>query len=112
MQDTPAECIAAPMPATPSIPRSIVVGIGAERGVPAADFEAAMCDVLQSFGLALESVRTVATLDRRAAEEGFAVWATQHGWPIVTYTAERLATVQGIPNPAVSVARPQISRCL
>ena len=42
MPDTTAGCIAVQMPTIPSIPRSIVVGIGAEKGVPAADFEAAV----------------------------------------------------------------------
>jgi precorrin-4/cobalt-precorrin-4 C11-methyltransferase len=99
MQDSTAECIAAPMRARPIVPRPFVVGIGAEKGVPAADFEAAVCDVLQAFGLAPGSVRAVATLDRRAAEEGFGVWATQRGWPVLAYTAQQLASLQGTPNP-------------
>jgi precorrin-4 C11-methyltransferase len=105
MQDTPAECMAAPMGTTPIIPRSVVMGIGAEKGVPAADFEAAMRDILQGFGLTLESVRAVATLDRRAAEEGFGIWAAHHGWPVLAYTAEQLATVQAKPNPSAVVAQ-------
>lgn len=105
MRDTAAECVAAQMEASPIIPRSVVVGIGAEKGVPAADFEAAMCDILQGFGLTPESVRAVATLDRRATEEGFGVWAMQHGWPVLTYTAEQLATIQEMPNPSAIVAQ-------
>lgn len=105
MRDTAAECVAAQMEASPIIPRSVVVGIGAEKGVPAADFEAALCDILQGFGLTPESVRAVATLDRRATEEGFGVWAMQHGWPVLTYTAEQLATIQEMPNPSAIVAR-------
>jgi precorrin-4 C11-methyltransferase len=105
MRDTTAECVAAQMEASPIIPRSVVVGIGAEKGVPAADFEAAMCDILQGFGLTPKSVKAVATLDRRAAEEGFGIWATQHGWPVFTYTAEQLATIQEMPNPSAIVAQ-------
>ena len=105
MRDTAAECVAAQMEASPIIPRSVVVGIGAEKGVPAADFEAAMCDILQGFGLTPESIRAVATLDRRAAEEGFGVWAAQHEWPVLAYTAEQLATIQAMPNPSAIVAQ-------
>jgi precorrin-4 C11-methyltransferase len=105
MQDTTVECIAAQTGAASITPRSFVVGIGAEKGVPAADFEAALRNVLQGVGLVPESVRAVATLDRRAAEEGFAGWATQHGWPILTYTAEQLAAIRGIANPSTIVAQ-------
>ena len=71
-----------------------------KREYPAADFEAAMCHILQGFGLTPESVRAVATLERGATEEGFGVWAMQHGWPVLTYTAEQLATIQEMPNPS------------
>ena len=105
MQDTTAEHMTAQTRATSIIPRSVVAGIGAEKGVPAADFEAAMRNVLQDFGLALEHVRAVATLDRRAAEEGFTAWATQRGWPVLAYTAEQLAAIQGRANPSTIVAQ-------
>jgi precorrin-4/cobalt-precorrin-4 C11-methyltransferase len=103
--DTLAAQIAARIGALPVISQSLMVGVGAEKGVPAEDFEAAVCDVLQGFGLALGSVRAVATLDRRAAEEGFRAWATQRGWPILAYTAEQLADIQEIPNPSAIVAQ-------
>jgi precorrin-4 C11-methyltransferase len=103
--DTLAERIAAQIGATPVIPRSLVVGVGAEKGVPTADFEGAVCDVMQRFGLALGSVKAVATLDRRADEEGFHTWAMHHGWPILAYTAEQLATIQELPNPSAIVAQ-------
>jgi precorrin-4 C11-methyltransferase len=81
------------------------VGIGAEKGVPAADFEVALSDVLHHFGIAPESIRAVATLDRRAVEEGFAAWATQRGWPVLAYTAAQLAAIQASPHPSTMVAQ-------
>ncbi len=51
MQDKAAERAAAHRGTPPLTPPSLVVGIGAEKGVPAADFEAALRDVLHSFGL-------------------------------------------------------------
>ena len=104
MHDRAAEGAAAQRGATPITPRSVVVGIGAEKSVPAADFEAALRDVLHTFGLTPESVRAVATLDRRAAEEGFATWTTQHGWPVRAYTAEQLAAIQTMPHSSTLVA--------
>jgi cobalt-precorrin 5A hydrolase len=94
------------IPAHATMPRSLVVGIGAERGVPAADFEAALHAILQAFGLAQESVRAVATLDRRAAEEGLRGWAAHHGWPVRAYTPEQLAAIQALSSPAAGVAQP------
>jgi precorrin-4 C11-methyltransferase len=93
------------IPATSSMPRSLVVGIGAEKGVPAADFETALHDILQGFGLPLESVRALATLDRRAAEEGFGGWAAQHGWPVLAYTTKQLATIQAMSDPSAVVVQ-------
>jgi precorrin-4/cobalt-precorrin-4 C11-methyltransferase len=103
--DTLAARIAALLGAMPVISRSLVVGIGAEKGVPAEDFEAAVCDVLQGFGMAPGNVKTVATLDRRAAEQGLQDWATQRGWPVLAYTAEQLAEIQEMPTPSAIVAQ-------
>jgi precorrin-4 C11-methyltransferase len=105
MPDMTGGRAAAQMRATPSSHPSIAVGIGAESGVPAEDFEAAMRETLEAFGLAQGSVRAVATLDRRAAEEGFARWAARHGWPVLAYTAEQLAAVR--PGPDTPLPRAQ-----
>jgi precorrin-4 C11-methyltransferase len=83
----------------------LVVGVGAESGVPAEDLDAAVSDVLQAHGLALSGVMTVATLDRRGAEQGFRTWLEQRQWPLMTYTAEELAQVRQIPTPSAVVAR-------
>jgi precorrin-4/cobalt-precorrin-4 C11-methyltransferase len=103
--DTLAERMAARIGAIPVISPSFVIGIGAEKGVPAGHFEAAVSAVLQSFDLAPERVSTIATLDRRAGEEGFRDWATQREWPVIAYTAEQLAAVQEMPNPSAVVAQ-------
>jgi cobalt-precorrin 5A hydrolase/precorrin-3B C17-methyltransferase len=86
-------------------PPSLVVGVGAEKDVPPEGLDAAVHEVLVSFGFAADSVSTVATLDRKGAEEGFRAWLAQRGWPVVTYTAAQLAQVQGVPNPSDTVAQ-------
>jgi len=85
-------------------PPSLVVGVGAEKDVPATELQAAVQHVLQVNRLAMDSVSMIATLDRKASEEGFRTWLAQQGWPVVTYTAEQLSQVQGIPNPSDIVA--------
>jgi cobalt-precorrin 5A hydrolase/precorrin-3B C17-methyltransferase len=86
-------------------PPSLVVGVGAEKGVAAEVLDAAVHDVLKAHGLAAGSVAIVATLDRKADEEGFQTWLGQRGWPVVAYTAEQLAQVHAIPNPSHVVAQ-------
>ncbi|MBI3326912.1 MAG: cobalamin biosynthesis protein, partial [Nitrospinae bacterium] len=72
-------------------PASLILGVGAEKGVSPAELDAAVRDVLQVSGFASASVAAVATLDRKAAEDGFRAWLVQRGWPVVTYAAEQLA---------------------
>jgi precorrin-4 C11-methyltransferase len=83
----------------------LVVGVGAESGVPAEDLDAAVSDVLQAHGLALSKVMTIATLDRRGAEQGFRTWLARRQWSLMTYSAEELAQVQQIPTPSAIVAQ-------
>lgn len=86
-------------------PASLIVGVGAERGVPPEELNAAVEDVLRAHGLSMHSVAAIATLDRKAAEDGFRAWLAQRGWPVVPYTAEQLAQVGGVPNPSEVVAQ-------
>ncbi|HEX2184591.1 MAG TPA: cobalamin biosynthesis protein, partial [Chloroflexota bacterium] len=86
-------------------PSTLVVGVGAEKDVPAADLDAAVHEVLQAAGLAPGSVASVATLDRKTAEDGFRSWLAQRGWPVMAYNAEQLAQVRAMPNPSDLVAQ-------
>lgn len=86
-------------------PASLVVGVGAEKDVPPEELDAAVEDVLHTFGLAPRSVAAVATLDRRAAEAGFQAWLARRGWPVVAYTVEQLAAAPEVPNPSAVVAQ-------
>ncbi len=86
-------------------PPSLIVGVGAERGVAPEELDTAVHDVLHAFGLAPRSVAAIATLDRKAGEEGFRAWLAQRGWPAIAYTAEQLARVDAMPNPSRLVAQ-------
>jgi cobalt-precorrin 5A hydrolase / precorrin-3B C17-methyltransferase len=86
-------------------PPSLVIGVGAEKGVSPDDLDAALYETLERFGFAADSVTAVATLDRKAAEEGFRTWLAHRGWPVVSYTPEQLAQVQNLPNPSDVVAQ-------
>ena len=81
-------------------PPSLVLGIGASKGVPADELEALVDRALADAGLSAESVCAVGTADAKAAEPGIALLCARRGWPLTTYAAEVLAQVD-VPNPSV-----------
>ncbi|MGI5231544.1 precorrin-3B C(17)-methyltransferase [Actinoallomurus sp. CA-142502] len=80
-------------------PKSLVVGVGSARGVPAAEVTALVDSVLAEGELAPESVRYLATADLKADEEGILQAARERGWEVVTHPADALASV-AVPNPS------------
>ena len=80
-------------------PPSLVAGVGASRGVPREEVGELVRDALAGAGLAIESVRALATVDTKADEPGIVAAAHQLGLPLLTYPAGRLASVD-VPNPS------------
>ena len=80
-------------------PPSLVVGVGASRGVPAGELAALIDEALAGAGLAEQSVRALATVDLKAGEPGILAVAERRGWPLVTYPAGALAEEE-VPNPS------------
>ncbi|HEY0717801.1 MAG TPA: precorrin-3B C(17)-methyltransferase [Streptosporangiaceae bacterium] len=85
-------------------PPSLVVGLGASRGVPASEISALIDQVLGSAGLSPRSVRAAATADLKADEEGLVAAVRERGWPLVTFSAHDLAGVP-VPHPSETVRR-------
>ncbi|GAB4050012.1 precorrin-3B C(17)-methyltransferase [Catellatospora paridis] len=80
-------------------PPSLVLGIGASRGVSAGEIAELVARVLAEAGLAAESVCAVATADVKADEAGLVAYAASRGLPLVTFPAAELAAV-AVPNPS------------
>lgn len=80
-------------------PPSLVLGIGASRGVAADEIAGLVERVLAKAGLAAASVCAVATADVKADEAGLVGYVAERGWPLETFAAERLAAV-AVPNPS------------
>ena len=80
-------------------PPSLVVGVGASRGVDAEEVLALIGEALAVGGLAQGSVTSLATVEAKADEAGIKEAARMRGWPLVAYPAERLAAVP-VPNPS------------
>ncbi|HWH29575.1 MAG TPA: precorrin-3B C(17)-methyltransferase [Mycobacteriales bacterium] len=85
-------------------PPSLVLGVGASRGVAAPEVEHLVASVLRSAGLSPASVAAVATVDAKAEEAGLVELCARRGWPLVTYPAARLAEVD-VPNPSDEPAK-------
>ncbi|WP_406064762.1 precorrin-3B C(17)-methyltransferase [Micromonospora sp. NBC_00860] len=80
-------------------PPSLVAGVGASRGVPAAEVAELLHRALADAGLDPASLRCLATADIKADEAGIRSTADALGVPLVTWPATRLAAVD-VPHPS------------
>ncbi|MET8528955.1 precorrin-3B C(17)-methyltransferase [Micromonospora sp. NPDC005172] len=80
-------------------PPSLVAGVGASRGVPAAEVAELLHRVLAEAGLDPVSLRCLASADIKADEAGIRSTADALGVPLVTWPATRLAAVD-VPHPS------------
>jgi cobalt-precorrin 5A hydrolase/precorrin-3B C17-methyltransferase len=83
-------------------PPSLVVGVGASRGVTAAEVGALIDDALAGAGLSPRSVRLAATVDLKADEEGLLEAVRRRNWQLAFFPAADLAAVP-VPNPSETV---------
>jgi cobalt-precorrin 5A hydrolase / precorrin-3B C17-methyltransferase len=83
-------------------PPSLVVGVGASRGVTAAEVGVLIDQALADAGLSAQSVRHVATVEAKAHEAGIVEAAAHRGWPVVVHSAAELAAI-AVPNPSAVV---------
>ena len=82
-------------------PPSLAVGVGASRGVSAAEVLGLIDATLAGAGLSPLSVAGLATVDAKADEPGLTEAAALRGWTLTTYPAEVLAAVD-VPNPSAA----------
>ncbi|MEU0694888.1 precorrin-3B C(17)-methyltransferase [Streptomyces niveus] len=80
-------------------PPSLVVGVGASRGVGVDEVYGLVRDVLRDAGLSPLSVVELATVDAKADEPGIVGAAGRLGVPVRTYPADVLAAIT-VPNPS------------
>jgi histidinol-phosphate aminotransferase len=81
---------------------ALVVGVGAVGGVGEDELSGLIEETLAGAGLVIGDVRALATLDRKAAEPAIVRLARRHGWELLTFSAEVLATVV-VPSPSAGV---------
>jgi len=91
-----------PRPAVVVRPPSLVIGVGASRGVAADEVLGLVTEALAGAGLAAGSVAQLATVEAKAGEPGMLEAAQRLGVPLVVYPAGRLAGVD-VPHPSEAV---------
>ncbi len=80
-------------------PPSLVLGVGASRGVGVDELEVLVDRALADAALSAQSVALVATVDAKSDEVGLLELCTRRGWPLVVHTAQELAAME-VPNPS------------
>jgi cobalt-precorrin 5A hydrolase len=81
-------------------PKSLVLGIGCDRGVPLEELETLVLKTLQERGLSFLSVRALATIDIRKNEPAIVQFTQTRGLPLLTFAKEELNRVKDVPNPS------------
>jgi len=80
-------------------PPSLVLGLGASKGVKVEELQELVTATLAAAGLSSLSVSHVATVEAKAGEGGIVGLCAKTGWPLVTHPASVLAATE-VPNPS------------
>jgi cobalt-precorrin 5A hydrolase len=87
-------------------PKSLVLGIGCDRGTPLELIERGIAATFAAHGLSEKCVRGLATIDKKADETALLELSEGRGWPLTTFTAEALDGLgpeEGVENPSSRV---------
>lgn len=82
----------------------VALGIGCDRGTPAATIAQAAEAALAQAGLAEDAVQVLASIDLKSGEPGLLEYAAARQRRIVFYPADELAKV-AVPNPSETVRK-------
>ncbi|WGT46172.1 precorrin-3B C(17)-methyltransferase [Tessaracoccus lacteus] len=88
-----------PLPTVVLHPKSLVVGMGCNRGTGVDVLHALLTETLEANDLAVESVAAITTVDAKAGEIGLIQLANRLGVPLKDYDAAELATFE-VPTPS------------
>ena len=84
-------------------PKSLVVGIGCNRGTADAEIEAAVTGVFSEHRLSIRSIRNIATIDLKKDEAGLLEFTRKYHLPIEYFDKENLSNVD-FPSRASAMA--------
>ncbi|MEM2141149.1 cobalamin biosynthesis protein [Nitrososphaera sp.] len=85
-------------------PKTLVVGVGLHFDTDSNTIESGVTDVFAQNGLALFSIRNVASVNRGARVKGLDEFAQKHGLAVEIFEKAELAKVE-VPNPSAAVQK-------
>jgi len=77
-------------------PRNLVVGTGCNRGTEAGEFEDALTEILQELSLHRDSIRNLASVDKKNDETGLLQFARENSWSIDFFSKTEINELQNI----------------
>jgi cobalt-precorrin 5A hydrolase len=84
-------------------PKSLVLGIGCDRGATAEMIDRGVAKTLNEHALSRKCVKAIATIDKKKDETAVLSLAASFGCPLEVFTADELDRVSGIENPSETV---------
>jgi precorrin-3B C17-methyltransferase len=83
-------------------PKNLVIGIGCNRGTRVFEIEKAVSQVFSEYGLSLDSIRNIATIDIKRNEPGLLKFARKYRLPVEYFDKEALSKAKfSHPSPLV-----------
>ena len=86
-------------------PGSLVAGMGCNRGTDAEEIRSLLEETCSKNGLAMTSLRALATVDLKADEPGMLALAESLDIPMKLFSRDRLNQVKQIPTPSATVEK-------
>jgi len=86
-------------------PRSLVIGIGCNRGTQCAEIEAAISQVFSEHGLSIKSIRNIATITLKKNEAGLLEFARKYRLPVEYFDKEDLCKVNFPSSPSAAALK-------
>ncbi|EMK01616.1 MULTISPECIES: cobalt-precorrin 5A hydrolase [unclassified Leptospira] len=77
-------------------PKSLVLGLGCDKGIPTDIVENGIVKVLKEYNLSLDSIKAIASVDAKKEEPAFLEISEKYGWEFRTFSPEKLDQVEGI----------------
>ncbi len=85
-------------------PKNLVIGIGCKKGVRSQKIEDNIISLYEENNLSIDSIRNLATIDKKQDEKGLIEFSDKYSIPIVFYTADELNQID-VDNPSPHVIK-------
>lgn len=85
-------------------PKTLVVGIGLHWDTSKETIESGISNVLKTNSLSFQSIRNIASINRKAKVKGLEEFSKEYNIPSEIYEKDELASVE-VPNPSITVQR-------